>query len=525
MLLFAYAMCSHAAVWTTSGYTGFVPEKPELENVSVSPDGIVTLAPRSVEKATLDESSVWAITEAPGRRVYVGTGNCGRVYLLQPGANPRVVFDADAGQVLCLTTDRQGNVYFVTSPGGIVYRMAPTGNPVQLCSTGEEYVFDILSGPSGELYCATGINGRLYHIPPSGKPEVVFVAAQAHLTALAWLVEGKELLVGTSPGGIVYRLQFQPGKARPEASVLYDTPKDEVRALAVAGSGLVAIAANPDEAGESAAGVFCVTTDGALRWNWTCPESTVFDLLYRSGHLLVATGTNGIIFELDSLGHAALLRKVPAQSVVCLEPGAEAVLCGTIGPCHVYALGQDFASEGYIIAGPHDCAGPARFGRLSVRSTVPAGTALLFDTRSGDAEEPDSTWTEWQETSEFVRSPSGRFVQWRARLYSNFPALTPRLQQIDLYYCIPNRPPLITKFDVTVVNLADARAGKADPVRSLSWELSDPDSDSLALEVLFSRDDYTGRWQTLAKDLAGTGYELDTRMLPDGWCRFKLVAS
>ena len=513
-----------AAVWTSSGYDGFVSEKTEMENVTVSPEGTVLLAPQLSELASLDEASVWSVAEGPGRRIYAGTGNNARVYLVEPGSKPRVVFDGEDGEVLCATADHRGNVFFGTTPDGVVYRIAPGAEPRELYATGEQYVFDLLPGPQGELYCATGINGKLYRITPSGKAELIFTASQTHLTTLAWLVEGRELLVGTAPDGIVYRLKLGSGK--PEVSVLYDTPLEGIRAIAAISASLVCIAANPgdDDNGEQPI-VTCVTTDGVRRWDWDCPESTVFDILSRGSRILVATGNNGLLFELDSLGRAALFQKTTDLQLLCLEPGTDGMMVATAGTAGILSLSRNLARSGYVVVPPQDCDGPARFGRLAFRASVPAGTGLAFDTRSGSSEEPDSTWTPWQEAKESVQSAAGRFIQWRARLSSSSPGLTPRLEQVDLYYRIPNRPPEIGEFEIAAVPPDQAREGKAAPVRKVDWEVEDPESDSLVFEILFSQGANPDRWLTLAKDLGETGYELDTRTLPDGWCRFKLVAS
>lgn len=532
-------LAASAAVWSTSGYDGFVSEKSELKNLSVSPDGIVTLAPRLTELASLDDAVVWSLAEGSGR-LYAGTGHDGRVYLLEKGSKPRELFSSEGIEVLCLTTDRKGNAYFATTPGGDIYRIAPGSGPKKLCSTEADYVFALLPGPAGELYCATGQHGKLYRITATGRAQEIFSAAQSHLTSLAWLVEGKELLVGTSPDGIIYRLRLpvaDPQSPIPNSSVsvLYDTPLDEIRALEVRSSRsrvenpLVLLAANPGENQDSSSPVvFCCDTAGILRWQWECPESTVLDILpfahLHSASLLVSTGSNGRLFTLDSLGRASLLQKTEALRITSLAQGADRIWLGTASTAKVYSLDRQLASDGTLVSESYDCAGPAQFGRLFFRAEVPAGSSLSFDTRSGNSEQPDSTWSDWQPAADNLRSPRGRFIQWRARFSSTFPTATARLEQVDLSFRIPNRPPLAKKLEVPVVSPDDAREGKPSPVRNITWEVQDPDSDSLSCELQYS-DASSNRWRTLAKDLSGSGRELDTRTLPDGWCRFRLIVS
>ncbi len=536
------ALCFIGALWTTEGVEGFVPEQPEFENVTISHQGIVTLAPELTEKASPDAASVWTLAQTRKGNLYFGTGNNGRVYLLEPGGKARPVFDAETGEILALCVDDLDNVYFGLTPDGTVFRIRPGAAPEELFATEQDYIFSLLPGPDGNLYCATGINGKLYRISRSGKGKLVFTAPQAHLTALAWLEPGKELLVGTTPDGIVYRLKFGHGQSQPEVSVLYDTPFDEIRALATVSRRStreaqsvrrVYIAANPGENNNedhSAPAVLCVQTDGILRWEWTCPESTVFDILMgtrygiMSPSLLVATGTNGMVYELDSLGRHSILQRASQAQTICLVPGLDRTWIGTAGPAGILALDQALAQKGYILSDPHDCEGPARFSRIRTRAEIPAGTELEFDTRSGNSETPDSSWSEWQEAKGLIQSPVGRFVQWRARFSTDFPNLTPRLEKVDLYYQIPNRPPVVTKFEISSLTLEQAGQGNASPVRELTWEAEDPDQDSLLFQIHFKEEKET-RWKPVAQDLTGSSHQLDTRTLPDGWYRFKLEAS
>jgi len=529
-------LCLVMSSWTTPGTESILPEKQEFKNIAILPQGVITLAPCLKDIASLDEASVWSIVQTRNRR-YFGTGNNGRVYLLEPGARPKLVFDGGTGEILALCADRRGNVFFGLTPDGTIFRIRPSFPPERFFDTEQNYIFSLLPGPEGELYCATGDKGELYRISYSGRGKLVFTAPQSHITALAWLKLGKELLVGTSPDGIVYRLVFKPGRSHPDVSVLYDTQFDEIRAIAEKGTSIF-LATNPaGNSGDTLTGaVLCVSSDGILQWKWNCPDSTVFDILPNASGLLVATGCNGVIYELDSLGHHSLLQKASQPRITSLASGSDGTLVGTANPARVHLLGETFAKEGHILSIPHDCKSPAQFGRVRFRADVPFGTELELDTRSGSSEKPDPSWSKWQETSiirpvgksgirsSAIASPTGRFIQWRARLSTDFPNLSPKLERLDLYYRIPNRPPNIKKLEIAKPTIEEAQKGNACPIRKISWEAEDPDQDSLQFQLYFKGQSETN-WKQAGHDLAGREYNLDTRTLPDGWYRFKLVAS
>jgi len=516
-------------LWTSTGIEGFLPSDERIgsksENVAFLHDGTVMLAPAIKELAALGDASIWSIAAARNGTVYLGTGNAGRVYRVT-GSRIDTIFDADAGEILALCTDARGNVYFAATPGGTIYRLRPGNEPEAWFETGEDYVFSLLPGTGGAIFCATGINGRLYRIDGKDRGKVIFAARQAHLTALAWLDEERELLVGTAPDGIVYQLGLTADRDAPRLSVLYDTPLAEVRTLAVTDNPTVYIGANPDEESEacSTGWVGCVDMDGVLQWQWTAPDSTVFALLAKEDGVLVATGGVGRIHRLDAMGRATVLQNTESANAVALLPVSDRTLIGTTDPALLLALGDGYARSGTLESEPHDCAGPSRFGRISSLADVPAGTGLEFDTRSGNSELPDSTWNDWLEVTTGSTSPVARFVQWRARLTSGFPGRTPVLRRVDLYYDAPNRSPAISGLEVEQVELTAAERGNNDPIREITWQVEDADGDSLEFELLF-RGEIEQRWKSLVDRTGTPSHELDTRTLPDGWYRFRLTAS
>ncbi len=527
-----------ASVWTTDGTDSLLRQLDhiEFENVSIHRQGTVTLAPALVAKALDDAAAVWQTATDRSGNVYIATGNQGRLFRLDRSGRPELVFDSGSGEILALTADASGAVYFGTTPDAKIYRILPGRKPELLCSTGESYIFNLLAAPpsaskSSSIYAATGEHGKLLRIAPDGKATEVFTTRQAHLTTLNWLVPGKELLVGTSPDGIVYLLSFASGAAKPDVSVIYDTPLNEVKAIAVDSAGRVYIGANASDDTDSdsaRAGVFCIDQSGIRRWLWTAPDSMVFALALTDSpgpsRLLVATGNKGMVYELDTLGRVSVRYRLKENQALCLTPLKNGLRLGTGNPGKLYEAGSTYADSGFITSAPHDCANPALFGTLAFRATVPAGTGLTFETRSGNSEKPDSTWSQWSAAAPEITSPSRRFIQWRCRFRSSFPSLTPELRSVDVYYRSANLAPVISKLDIPQPSLDDAIKGVNKPSRQVTWEAKDPDSDSLSFELFFRGETETS-WQRMGRDVADSRFDLDTRSLPDGWYVLKLVAS
>ena len=82
---------------------------------------------------------------------------------------------------------------------------------------------------------------------------------------------------------------------------------------------------------------------------------------------------------------------------------------------------------------------------LTAASTLPTGTGITFETRSGGTATPGTTWSGWQAVGSggAIASPAARFIQYRARLTSSSGRVTPTLQRVQIGYGAgTDRPPV-----------------------------------------------------------------------------------
>ena len=73
---------------------------------------------------------------------------------------------------------------------------------------------------------------------------------------------------------------------------------------------------------------------------------------------------------------------------------------------------------------------------LAAQSSVPSGTTLAFDTRSGSTPQPDGAWSGWQALGGggAVASPTARYIQYRATHDELAGASTPTLRRAELRF-------------------------------------------------------------------------------------------
>ena len=103
---------------------------------------------------------------------------------------------------------------------------------------------------------------------------------------------------------------------------------------------------------------------------------------------------------------------------------------------------------------------------LQITSTTqkPAGTNILFETRTGETATPDGTWSGWEAVGAdgSVASPGGRYAQYRADLSTTDASASPATEGVTLGYRAdeeapdaPLRPDLVAASDKGVSNTDD----------------------------------------------------------------------
>jgi sugar lactone lactonase YvrE len=209
----------------------------EFENVSLTSDGHLELAPGLTNLATINDPIIWAAVEDGKGNVFIGTGNQGKVYKINAKGEQSVFFAPNEVMVHALAVDRKGRLYAATSPNGRVYRLDADGRAEVFCNPGETYVWAMTFGKDSALYLATGNHGKILRASTSDstpvKAETYFESEETHITALAWDKDGS-LLAGTSPHGYLYRID------KPKHGfVLFNSGDNEIKQIAVTPEGTI----------------------------------------------------------------------------------------------------------------------------------------------------------------------------------------------------------------------------------------------------------------------------------------------
>lgn len=597
-------------LWRLEGAKAFL--EGDLDSLSVDELGRLRLGPSPSLLHDPETPNAWAVARDGKGVLYVGTGNEGLVVRVD-GKKGSVLFDAEEVEVHAVAAGPDGRVYAATSPNGAVYAIDASGKATRFFDPAETYVWALAFDAAGRLHVATGNEGAVYRVSADGAATRVLTVSDTHVLSLAFDARGR-LYAGTAPEGLVYRLD-EAGRAY----VVLDSRFREIRALDVGVDGVVYAAAIDGRTAEArsappppappaapsaapaaevtvtesfavvppgGAVVPVVSVDAAaavptapkgavLRIRpgsevdvvWSSTEDVPHAILASADGVLVGTGNRGRVYRARAAGQWTLVATMPAEQVTALSrgSGAEAIVA-TANPARVYSLGAGPAANGTFVSRVKDAEAAARWGRVAWEGVVPAGTSVAVESRAGNTDRPDATWTDWRAVAgaagEAGHGDRARFLQLRLS-FTGREGRSPTIETLSAAFLQHNLPPELKAItvhpagevfqkpisvsgDPEVLGLdpapaadgaSGARGAAATPpaisfsrklyqrgLRTFSWQADDPNGDGLRYDVLYRAVGDEG-WQELRKGLGEPVVAWDTSAVPSGRYVIRVVAT
>lgn len=221
--------------WQMGSFDDFL--RGTLNDVSLSRDGELTLAPETRSVFSPEQNLALALVGDHKGNLYIGTGHEGKVFRVDAAGKGSLFFTASQPDVFALAVGHDGDLYVGSSPDGKIYRVTPDGKSSVFYETKTKYVWALAFDAQGRLYAGTGDQGKILRIDRDGKGSVFYETNQTHVMCLTFDAKGN-LLAGTDPNGLIYRLTPE-GKA----FVLYQASLPEIHALATDSEGRIYAAA------------------------------------------------------------------------------------------------------------------------------------------------------------------------------------------------------------------------------------------------------------------------------------------
>ena len=549
-------------IWREDSRASFI--KGEAEDVSITRDGVVTLGPSLKQVVDTEEEFVWALAEGKKGRLYIATGNSGKIFAYDKGKGvSELLFDSPEVAIFSLAVGPNGTLYAGSSPDGNIYRIDPGKNPITFCRTGDSHVWALVPQPGGDLYAATGgSNGRILRISSKGKPKEIYKSPDPNIVSLIQAPNGN-LYAGTDQNGLVYKVD-QSGKVQ----VLFDASQKEVHALAFGPDGMLYAGAmtgssrlsggnaappkTPPQPGKEAASeasvIYAIRPSGAAIKLWQTPEPILLSLhVDAGGEITALTGDPGSVYRVKNDGTSTLILRMEDLQPWAICPSRDARFwIGAAGAGTVHRLERTYSKKGTLTSEPRDFTIVSRWGKLAWKAEETEGTSISFQTRSGNGEVPDDTWSPWSEPPTAskggqILSPPARFLQYRAVMTSKTGSATPQLWEVTMAGLQENLGPQILDLQITSPARRNSPSGNAGSdgekrqarpqpqdqekgVWKISWSANDVNSDQLIYDLYF-RGREEKDWKLLEKDLTSPSYLWKVESAPEGTMQLRVVAS
>jgi sugar lactone lactonase YvrE len=424
------------SVWKQGSSADFL--RGESQGIAVTSQGELTLTPALTRVKSLEESFVWCLTPDGKGGVYAGTGSAANVLQVSADGKTRTVAKLPEVSIYSLLAARDGTIWAGVGPSGKVYRIKPDGTfAVAFQATGSKYCLSLAEDGSGTVYAGFGGgSGVIYRIGADGKATQFFNTNASHVMRLAVGSDGS-VYAGTSAGGTVYRIS-QAG----EATALYDSPSASITGLAVAANGDVYAGTAPRGA------VYRLSKNNPAKAVLDRLPAAVTALTIGSnGTLFVSAGSKVWGVRPDDVTFAVDSRSdVDITALATEKDGAVFVGTSNVGEIYVARpLGTD--AKGEFVSVVHDAKQPALWGSSQWSASARDGEITVY-TRTGNVAEPDSTWSGWAATSgDFrsgkVSSPEGRYLQYKIELKRASGDRNPAVRDIAFAYAQHNQAPVI----------------------------------------------------------------------------------
>jgi len=471
--------------------------KGEARGISVTDNGILTLAPNLSQLFNTDQAYVWSAAMDSAGNMYLGTGHDGKLFRVGPDGKGSLLYKAPELDVTALAIAGDGAIFAATSPDGKVYRVTADGKAEVYFDPVDKYIWSLAILGDGSLAVGTGDNGKLYRVRAAGsKPEssLLINTNQTHVMSLAVTKQG-DLIAGTDPGGLVLRIS-PDGKA----FGLYDASLREIHALASAPDGSIyalalsdaastarstgqsANAAQPTDAAAAAAAVTAVTStveeataaqaaqparsrndlstvrsavfhimpDGSSDVVWSSTSVTAFAIAASRDAVLIGTSDKGRIYFVTNDGRDTLLLQSSEGQISSLVARGTNVYATSSNQGKLFRFGESTMKEGSYESPVRDAKLVASWGRIWWRGTGP----IELQTRTGNSERPDTTWSDWSADytdakGSQITSPKARFIQWRAVLHGGGARRSePQLDDVSVAYLPRNVAPEVLAITV-----------------------------------------------------------------------------
>lgn len=518
----------------------YVGSSPDGKIYRVTPDG------KSSVFYNPNTKYIWALLFDPQGRLYVATGDQGQILQVDRTGKGKVFFDSNQTHIMCLAFDPHGNLLAGSVPDGLVYRISPEGKAFVIYQANLPEIHDLVVDDRGDVYAAALGSLGQQGVPMMLTPQTPPITLPTQVVTVT----------ADTQNGLT-----EDNKAPAQRPKKTEPPEEKKRvAPSFIRPGAPVVGLNGHIMPQSRGELIRISPNSTADILWNSNSESAYGLALLGKKVLFSTDSNGQIFELDptQFGENLTLLTETHESVATrLMLEGQNLYIATSNVAKLFRLGTAAESEGTYESRVNDTKFVSRWGAISWRASTPAGSSIVFYTRSGNFKRPDQTWSDWagpyrDQDGTQIASPTARYIQWKA-VFRGTESARPVLDEVSVAFLNQNLPPEISSFSVsnagertsvsssisepiagTVTVTATPQITFADPVQitqptaknpvTLTWKATDPNGDKLVYSLYVKSSDET-KWHVLKDKIYSNSYTIDPSSLADGQYTALLVAS
>lgn len=596
-------------MWIDSQHSDFA--KGKLENISLHSSGDLTLSPHIQKLEEIDAEYVWCLAANEKGLILAGTGGPGSIFKITQNGDVVEFFKTSELHVQTIAMDNAGNIYAGTLPHGRIYRITPEGEGEIFCEVPGPYVWDLILDKDGCLFAATGNNGIIYKISNEGIPSIYFDSPCSNILDLTIDTENN-IYASCEPEGYIYKISAN-GKVSllydADESEIHCLDFDNKNGVLYAGTasgtplsipssraprqpklrlpsliegfplesssfllnddilngnqiGLPPLEEDHDKGNirnlpiaSKRNFVYSIDSNGRVKEALMAKKSFVLCLkVDENNDVLVGTGNKAKLFKINEDKGDCLLHDFSESQILdilLLKDGSKYIATGN--NAGIYKMPGGYSNRGTYESDVYDAEYPASWGAISWKSMIPPHTEIKISTRSGNSNRPDTTWSDWSVEYHYnnnkIKSPSARFIQYRAEMVTYFSSTTPSLYSVCIAYLPQNQQPMINDIEINAFKSpskkkAENKSSKTDQApfskdvktdsievpendkskKTISWSSYDPNEDRLTFDLEY-KSDYEEEWKELERSIKEEKFDWNTSGIPDGYYQVKIMAN
>ena len=526
--------------------------------IMLTEQGSLVLAPIIEKDGAIDGKFIWKIYPSTDGSMYAAiSGNGAELYKRNAGESDFNLFvkSTNESAFTSVISDDSGNIYAATGPYARIIKYDNAGNEIWSKNVDDTYIWDMKFDNNGNLYAAAGgNNARVLKITSAGNITEILKTDEQHAMSLYFDSKNNKLYVGTAGRGLVLAIDLATNLENPSSKTLYDTAQNEVYAITMDNIGnlyfgtatrepsyliLPSIIDGGKSADDSAKefrnSLYKADTNGTVQRLFFLNQTLVFALSSdNDNNIYFITGDNADIYKIN--GNDGLLSYIGGLDNKILSTFSatkDGLYFAVSKTGEIYKMQNNNLSEGSFVSDTLDLRLLSKLGSLNAMTTVPEGSDISFEVRTGNVARVDNTWSDFVPIAEDgkINVPDGRFMQFRVKMKTSNSESVPVLSSMDFTYIENNLPPDVLNGGLTTHYKQQNDSNETTKSPQLEenetmiyWKGSDPNGDKLIYDLEY-RLKGERNYRKLANNLENSYFKFKSYLMPSGIYDFKITAS